>query len=162
VPIAKLTLGKQAVAIASEAIECFGGAGYVEDTGLPRLLRDAQVLPVWEGTTNVLALDVLRAEGRERALTTALVNLVERAARLDGLDERALGNVRTTLGRLVGALKALSGRAAIEAEARRVTLVTGWLAEAICLAETALHAEDEAAALRFARFAALRLAGPMG
>ena len=38
-------------------LECFGGAGYVEDTGLPRLLRDAQVLPIWEGTTNVLSLD---------------------------------------------------------------------------------------------------------
>src|SRR5207247_694586 len=60
-PIAKLTTGKQAVAVASEAIESFGGAGYVEDTGLPRLLRDAQVLPVWEGTTNVLSLDLLRA-----------------------------------------------------------------------------------------------------
>jgi len=60
-PIAKLTTGKQAVAIASEAIECCGGAGYVEDTGLPALLRDAQVLPIWEGTTNVLSLDTLRA-----------------------------------------------------------------------------------------------------
>src|SRR5699024_10762889 len=50
---------------ASEALECFGGAGYVEDTGLPRLLRDAQVLPIWEGTTNVLALDVLRVIARE-------------------------------------------------------------------------------------------------
>ena len=57
----KLTTGKQAVAVASEAIESFGGAGYVEDTGLPRLLRDAQVLPIWEGTTNVLSLDLLRA-----------------------------------------------------------------------------------------------------
>src|SRR5262249_1436821 len=43
-PIAKLVTGKQAVATASEALEAFGGAGYVEDTGLPRLLRDAQVL----------------------------------------------------------------------------------------------------------------------
>ena len=45
--------------MASEALEAFGGAGYVEDTGLPTLLRDAQVLPIWEGTTNVLALDAL-------------------------------------------------------------------------------------------------------
>ncbi len=61
IPLAKLTTGRQAVAVASEALECFGGAGYIEDTGLPRLLRDAQVLPIWEGTTNVLALDALRA-----------------------------------------------------------------------------------------------------
>lgn len=59
-PIAKLTTAKVAVAGVSEAIECFGGAGYIEDSGLPGLLRDAQVLPIWEGTTNVLALDVLK------------------------------------------------------------------------------------------------------
>jgi acyl-CoA dehydrogenase len=62
-PLMKLTTGKQVVAVASEALEAFGGAGYVEDTGLPVLLRDAQVLPIWEGTTNVLALDALRALG---------------------------------------------------------------------------------------------------
>src|SRR4030095_15416845 len=60
-PIMKLITGKQAVMIASEVLESFGGAGYVEDTGLPVLLRDSQVLPIWEGTTNVLALDTLRA-----------------------------------------------------------------------------------------------------
>jgi alkylation response protein AidB-like acyl-CoA dehydrogenase len=60
-PIAKLWTGKLAVAIASECCECFGGAGYLEDTGIPQLLRDAQVFPIWEGTTNVLALDFLRA-----------------------------------------------------------------------------------------------------
>ena len=58
-PIAKLLTAKQAVAVVSECIEAFGGAGYVEDTGLPALLRDTQVLPIWEGTTNVLALDAL-------------------------------------------------------------------------------------------------------
>ena len=62
-PIAKLTTGKQAVAVASEVLECFGGAGYVEDTGLPRILADAQVLPIWEGTTNVLSLDTAPRAG---------------------------------------------------------------------------------------------------
>jgi len=60
-PITKLTTAKQSVAVSSEIIEAFGGAGYVEDTGLPMLLRDTQVLPIWEGTTNVLSLDLLRA-----------------------------------------------------------------------------------------------------
>src|SRR5262249_49683176 len=59
-PLAKLWTGKLAVAIASETCEAFGGAGYIENTGLPLLLRDAQVYPIWEGTTNVLALDALR------------------------------------------------------------------------------------------------------
>lgn len=60
-PLAKLWTGKLAVAIVSEACECFGGAGYLEDSGMPQLLRDAQVFSIWEGTTNVLALDFLRA-----------------------------------------------------------------------------------------------------
>jgi alkylation response protein AidB-like acyl-CoA dehydrogenase len=62
-PLAKLWTGKLAVHIASETCEAFGGAGYIEDTGIPQLLRDAQVFPIWEGTTNVLALDLLRALG---------------------------------------------------------------------------------------------------
>lgn len=61
IPIAKLTTARQSVTVLSEVVESFGGAGYVEDTGIPRLLRDAQVFSIWEGTTNVLALDTLRA-----------------------------------------------------------------------------------------------------
>lgn len=77
-PLAKLCTGKQVVAVASETLEVFGGAGYVEDTGVPRLLRDSQVLPIWEGTTNVLSLDVLRVvQGGE-----ALPVLVEQIAAL--------------------------------------------------------------------------------
>ena len=80
VPIAKLTTGKQAVAIASEAIECCGGAGYVEDTGLPALLRDAQVLPIWEGTTNVLSIDTLRALGKGGALEAVTAEIEANAS----------------------------------------------------------------------------------
>ncbi|MEO8910549.1 MAG: acyl-CoA dehydrogenase family protein [Gemmatimonadaceae bacterium] len=68
IPVAKLYTAKQAIAVASEALEAFGGAGYIEDTGFPRLLRDAQVLSIWEGTTNVLSLDALRAMERTDAL----------------------------------------------------------------------------------------------
>jgi acyl-CoA dehydrogenase len=64
-PVMKLTTARQAVMVASEVLEAFGGAGYVEDTGLPQLLRDSQVLSIWEGTTNVLSLDVLRALGQD-------------------------------------------------------------------------------------------------
>jgi alkylation response protein AidB-like acyl-CoA dehydrogenase len=58
--LTKLYTAKRAVAAASEVVESFGGPGYMEDTGVPRFLRDAQVLPIWEGTTNVLSLDTLR------------------------------------------------------------------------------------------------------
>ncbi|XP_061162322.1 acyl-CoA dehydrogenase family member 11-like [Saccostrea echinata] len=60
-PLAKLYTAKQAMSVVSEGLECFGGQGYIEDTGLPGLLRDSQVLTIWEGTTNILSLDVLRA-----------------------------------------------------------------------------------------------------
>ncbi|KAI8507261.1 hypothetical protein Bbelb_146410 [Branchiostoma belcheri] len=60
-PITKLYTAKQAVAVCSEGLESFGGQGYIEDTGLPTFLRDAQVLSIWEGTTNVLSHDVLRS-----------------------------------------------------------------------------------------------------
>lgn len=59
-PLAKLYTAKQAVAIASEALEGFGGAGYIENTEISVLFRDAQVFPIWEGATNVLSLDMLR------------------------------------------------------------------------------------------------------
>jgi hypothetical protein len=77
-PIVKLLTAKQAVAHASEVLESFGGAGYVEDTGLPVLLRDAQVLSIWEGTTNVLSLDVLRAIGKGEALQALIADLESR------------------------------------------------------------------------------------
>ncbi|XP_034397273.1 acyl-CoA dehydrogenase family member 11-like isoform X1 [Cyclopterus lumpus] len=67
-PVAKLYTGKQAVAVVSEGLESFGGQGYIEDTGLPGLLRDAQVLSIWEGTTNVLSLDVLRCVARSSGM----------------------------------------------------------------------------------------------
>jgi len=64
-PLAKLWTGKLAVRVASETCEAFGGAGYIENTGIPQLLRDAQVYPIWEGTTNVLALDALRVLAKD-------------------------------------------------------------------------------------------------
>lgn len=59
-PIVKAVTGKLAVPCVSEAMELIGGQGYIEESPLPRLLRDAQVLPIWEGTTNILVLDALR------------------------------------------------------------------------------------------------------
>jgi alkylation response protein AidB-like acyl-CoA dehydrogenase len=90
IALTKLYTGKQAVAAASEAIECFGGQGYMEDTGLPRLLRDAQVLPIWEGATNVLSLDALRVMHKSGTLD-ALSDELERneATDREGLLETA-------------------------------------------------------------------------
>ncbi len=68
-PVAKLFTAKHAIASASEHIEMFGGLGYLEDSGIPSMLRDAQVLSIWEGTTNVLSLDMLRAIEKENGWT---------------------------------------------------------------------------------------------
>lgn len=88
-PVAKLYTAKQAIAVASEVLECFGGQGYIEDTGLPALARDCQVLSIWEGTTNVLALDVLRALKRPELLGYLVTDVQRRiAAAPDELREK--------------------------------------------------------------------------
>ncbi|XP_070571737.1 acyl-CoA dehydrogenase family member 11-like isoform X1 [Ptychodera flava] len=81
-PLMKLYTAKQAMTIASEGLECFGGQGYIEDTGLPAMLRDAQVLPIWEGTTNVLSMDVLRAIAKThgKVLQTLFKEIQEKVA----------------------------------------------------------------------------------
>jgi alkylation response protein AidB-like acyl-CoA dehydrogenase len=63
-PMLKYSTAKLAVWCASEGIELCGGNVYIEESVMPRMLRDAQVLPVWEGTTNILVLDTLRAAGK--------------------------------------------------------------------------------------------------
>jgi acyl-CoA dehydrogenase len=66
IPIVKAVTGKLAVPCVSECMELIGGNGYIEEWPMPRLLRDAQVLPIWEGTTNILMLDTLRTARKER------------------------------------------------------------------------------------------------
>jgi putative acyl-CoA dehydrogenase len=65
--IAKYWVCKRATPHAVEALECLGGNGYVEESPMPRLLRDAPLNGIWEGSGNVIALDVLRALSREPA-----------------------------------------------------------------------------------------------
>lgn len=66
-PLIKYSTAKIAVAGVSECLELHGGQGYIEESVMPRLLRDAQVLPIWEGTTNILVLDTIRALRREES-----------------------------------------------------------------------------------------------
>jgi putative acyl-CoA dehydrogenase len=60
IPLGKLYICKMSVAVISEAMECLGGTGYMEDSRLPHLYRDARVNSIWEGTTNVISMDVVR------------------------------------------------------------------------------------------------------
>jgi len=137
-PVVKLTTGKQAVAALSEVIEAFGGAGYVEDTGIPMLLRDAQVLPIWEGTTNVLALDVLRVassangvEAFRREIGFILQGL--RATELVKISAR----IEQTIEQADAWLKD-NDEARLEAGARRFALTLG---RALSVALLARHAQ---------------------
>ena len=127
VPVAKLTTAKQAAAIASEALECFGGAGYVEDTGLPRLLRDAQVLPIWEGTTNVLSLDLLRALATTGAAAALHAEIRSHLAAVRAPELRAPAEAAARAAEHLEAwhATAVADPLATEAGARRLALTVG-------------------------------------
>ena len=90
VPVAKYRTARMAVDTASYAMEIKGGNGYVEEFVHPRLLRNAQVLPIWEGASNIMALDVLRAMAREAAHEPLLALIEER---LDAVDHPAIENL---------------------------------------------------------------------
>jgi alkylation response protein AidB-like acyl-CoA dehydrogenase len=107
-PLAKLYTGKQGVSVISEVVESFGGAGYIEDTGIPRILRDTQVLAIWEGTTNVLSLDLLRAIEKEGAFE-ALIASTE--ARLAGITDAELSASVTRVREAVSRVKSFMPQA---------------------------------------------------
>ena len=145
-PIAKATTAKQAVAVASEVLEAFGGAGYVEDTGLPRILRDAQVLPIWEGTTNVLSLDTLRVLGKNGTLAPVAREVERRVARAaGGACGWAADEARRAVAHAAVWLEGAStkGPRAVEAGARRLTLTLGRALELALLVDHAAWAADQ-------------------
>jgi acyl-CoA dehydrogenase len=80
-PIAKMACARQALSVCSELVETFGGAGYLEDTGIPVIFRDAHVQVIWEGTSSVMAHDVLRALHKAGARKAFHDDLDERLAR---------------------------------------------------------------------------------
>lgn len=131
-PVAKLASARWAVAGTAEAMESLGGVGYCEDSGLPAVVRNAHVLPIWEGTTNVLALDLLRAEVKANSATALLEDAVATAERVQ--DHSA---VRTTCQAILQAAGELSRRAASfssqeEAEAGARSLAMGAAATYAC------------------------------
>jgi alkylation response protein AidB-like acyl-CoA dehydrogenase len=163
-PLAKLFTAKQAVAVASEALEGFGGAGYIEDTGLPVWLRDAQVLPIWEGTTNVLSLDLLRAVAKEGLLEAWAGRARDRldAAAGGGLAPVA-ATLRAALDEAVATLprSLAAGPPFVEAGARRLALRLAAVAAGLVLVEQAAWAGPQGrgprSALAARRFVSERL-----
>lgn len=88
-PVAKYWLTKQSNPVVREALECVGGNGYVEDSIMPRLYREAPLNAIWEGAGNVIALDVERAASRNPESVEAFLDEMDRSRGRDpGLDER--------------------------------------------------------------------------
>ncbi|WP_330320894.1 acyl-CoA dehydrogenase family protein [Streptomyces clavifer] len=110
VPTAKYWVTKRCGAVVGEALECLGGNGYVEESGMPRLLREAPLNSIWEGSGNVQALDVLRALQREPQALNAFLQEVGKARGADHRLDAAIKDLLTELADLD----------AVEARARRL------------------------------------------
>ncbi|GAB1326759.1 acyl-CoA dehydrogenase family protein [Streptomyces sennicomposti] len=110
VPAAKYWVTKRCAPLAVEASECLGGNGYVEESGLPRLVRESPLNSIWEGAGNVQALDVLRALRREPGAFNAYLREVGLARGADHRLDAAIKDLLTELADLAG----------VEARARRL------------------------------------------
>ncbi len=134
-PAAKYWVCKRTPLITAEALECLGGNGYVEDYSImPRLLRDAPLNSIWEGSGNVTSLDVLRALSRDPACADALLAEVDLAA--------GDGRVAAAADRLRAALKGLAGITDAQHDAR---LLAGQITVALQAALLARHAPSAVA-----------------
>ncbi|CAL9622278.1 Putative acyl-CoA dehydrogenase AidB [Streptomyces sp. enrichment culture] len=102
VPAAKYWVTKRCAPVAVEAAECLGGNGYVEESGMPRLVRESPLNSIWEGAGNVQALDVLRALRREPAALDAYLREVGQARGADHRLDGAIKNLLTELADLEG------------------------------------------------------------
>ncbi|MEV7124552.1 acyl-CoA dehydrogenase family protein [Streptomyces sp. NPDC093260] len=110
VPTAKYWVTKRCAPLAVEASECLGGNGYVEESGLPRLVRESPLNSIWEGAGNVQALDVLRALRREPGTFDAYLREVGLARGADHRLDASIKDLLTELADLAG----------VEARARRL------------------------------------------
>ena len=109
-PLAKFWVCKRTPAVVAEALECLGGNGYVEESGLPLMFRESPLNSIWEGSGNVNALDVLRALAREPEVLQAWITEVGAARGADARLDRAVDDTLALLGET----------AAVEAGARRL------------------------------------------
>jgi putative acyl-CoA dehydrogenase len=154
--VGKYYVCKRGPHLLAEALECLGGNGYVEDSGMPRLYREAPVNSIWEGSGNVNALDVLRALDREPQTADALLAEVDAAAGADARLDAFRAALADDLAAAVRSLRAdPAGRDQAERGARR-------LVERMALAlQGSLVVRHSPAAVADA-FCASRLAGDWG
>jgi putative acyl-CoA dehydrogenase len=135
-PLAKFWVCKRAPGFVAEALECLGGNGYVEESGLPLRYREAPLNSVWEGSGNVNALDVLRALGREPEVLSAWITEVGHARGGDARLDRAIDDTLELLGESADAevaARRLAGRmAACLQGALLVRFASSEVADAFC------------------------------
>ncbi len=131
-PAAKYWVCKRFPAHAVEALECLGGNGYVEESGLPRIYREAPLNSIWEGSGNVTSLDVLRALARTERAAEALLTELDAATGADASLDTAVAGLKRDVA-------ALAGATSLEAqhEARRLA---GQIAVALAAALLVRHA----------------------
>ncbi|MGE0847900.1 MAG: acyl-CoA dehydrogenase family protein [Flavobacteriaceae bacterium] len=128
-PIAKYWICKRTPAVVAEALECHGGNGYIEDHLMARLYREAPLNGIWEGSGNVICLDVLRALGRESAALPALLAELERARGSNPVYDNLVSDLPDTVAAL----------ARDEAQARRLVSLLARLLAAAQLIRHAPH-----------------------
>lgn len=135
-PLAKFWVCKRTPAMVAEALECLGGNGYVEESGLPLLFRESPLNSVWEGSGNVNALDVLRALNREPEVLDAWIREVGAACgadhRLDRAVEQALGMLGDGTAAEAGARRLAGSMAACLQGALLVQHAPSEVADAFC------------------------------
>jgi alkylation response protein AidB-like acyl-CoA dehydrogenase len=140
VPLAKFRAARRGLELASQGLEMLGGNGYIENWPLARQFRDAQCHTIWEGTENIICLDVLRAIGKEQAHDALLGRIDEALAKADS---PALATVRGAIeGGRAQAVEALGVMAGLPRDlqllhARRLTGLLADVTQAALLAEAA-------------------------
>lgn len=98
--IAKYWLCKRACVQVGEALECLGGNGYVEETIMPRLYREAPLNSIWEGSGNVICLDILRALTRDPLTVRALMQELQQTSSLDARLDKLIQDVELQLSQI--------------------------------------------------------------
>jgi alkylation response protein AidB-like acyl-CoA dehydrogenase len=131
IPLTKLACARQGVWAGSELLESFGGAGYVEDTGIPRIFSNLHVNCIWEGTTSVLAHDVLRALKKPESGEAFIEEIVRRLAELN---EPASIGVRDRIEEALDLLVPMINQPQ-ESQARRLAWGMARTFQALLLAE---------------------------
>jgi alkylation response protein AidB-like acyl-CoA dehydrogenase len=134
-PTLKFRATRDARKVCGDALEMRGGIGYVEEFATARLLRDAHLGSIWEGTGNIVALDALkRAVGRHGAESALAADLHARLDDAGTVPQAWRDRLRGLIDRVIGLAREVAGRTDNEAEARRATSLLYHVASAVSLA----------------------------